>query len=130
MPLLAFPSGTFSAQEVAAMIGETPSKTANQPQTPPPKSGEDPAAAAREADRTRSENLGRAICAFKSATRARVFRRQIILFNVGNQWSDLVTDYDSSASRSLAALGDDLCILMLASAHDGLLALKLPASVT
>jgi hypothetical protein len=59
-----------------------------------------------------------------------VFADRLILFNLGNQWSDVLSDVDSPVARALSALGDELCLLMQASAHDAVLAIKLPASVT
>jgi hypothetical protein len=140
MPVDAFPPGSFSHLDL-----KTPTTTiAPSPLSPPPtpsplpspvsirkttncSSAAGPALQARAS--VDGSTMARFVCSFKTHIRRLVLNQHVVLFNLGNHWSDVLSNIDAPRSRTFIGLGDDFGMLMLAAAHDSLLAIKLPATV-
>jgi hypothetical protein len=75
-----------------------------------------------------AEPLTQNICAFKTKAREIISNTEVVIFNIGNCFWDIVNDIDLPCIKKLSALGEDIGMIMGGSLNHSVLAVKLPRS--
>lgn len=75
-----------------------------------------------------AEPLTQNICAFKTKARELLSKTEVVLFNIGNCFWDIVNNMDLPFVKKLSSIGEDVGMIMGGSLNHSVLAVKLPRS--